>query len=426
MTATPSPMATEPVDTATAPPSPTATTPPAPADLRSVAWLVDVQEGTTLVLRDERATPAERIYRAEFLHGGEGVVTNSGVGTQTFDLAGHAIEAALACATVAGGIEIDGRAYDAPACGASAPGSRWMIYGVDGGTYTYDSGSTVPMSDYWLLDLDGGGRRLLQEGLVSCGGCDHFWSLEWSSSGDSVMFTETGGEGRVFLGDLASGSSQVVGHGNDRSLRPHWSAADDLAVLPAADGRTGILDPRTGAVRELSLEWPARWDASGTTLYSPTWGGQGPANVTIFDPSSDSVVVRLPGQPEENHYWYDQAVVMVFEGGRYLAALQGAPACHGTQVYAPDGTETCVERGVGPVLSPDGARVAIAQQHPGVAPTPPPGSDPPTLHDIVILDVATGATVTVVRDVPGRQEPLLRWNEQGTHLLVVGPMAYGL
>lgn len=171
----------------------------------------------------------------------------------------------------------------------------------------------------------------MQEGLVHCGGCDGGFGPAWSPSGRYITYAETGGAGRVFLTDASSRTTRVLTHGNGLSVRPEWSPVRDEIVFPS-DGGTMLVDPTSGAERDLALAWPARWDPTGAYLYSPAWdqSDETAGETTTIDVASGELVDVLSGEPSWIPLWTGSVNVVGMADGGYTAALEGAGRCEGT------------------------------------------------------------------------------------------------
>jgi hypothetical protein len=325
-----------------------------------------------------------------------------------------------------------GRSYKGVSCGLLSPDTRWMLY-----ERTVEPGIS---SDMWLLDVDTGKRTRVQERLVDCGGCDGRFGPEWSPSGRYVTYAETGGEGRVFLTDVEALTTEILRPGaNEIGARPAWAPeADHLAVV-ATTGTT-IIDLVRGVRRHVSLLWPARWDPSGTYLYSPAWAST-ETETTIVEAATGEFVARLPGRAPAEQLWTDAVNVVGLPPGGYTAALEAAPGCDGTQVTSTLRAEAapslCVADGVGAAISPDGQRVAVAIQ---IATRPGPFEltsgfvGEMAQYAIVLVDVESGDRVTVGGEVFSfatntlghASPPAITWNRSGSHFVVLWPAWFGI
>jgi hypothetical protein len=199
----------------------------------------------------------------------------------------------------------------------------------------------------------------------------------------------------------------------------------DQLVYASGQGLTIFEDVATGTTAELKdLPWPARFDASGRYLYTPSYGsaprGQPLTSTTIFDVQNRRVAATLPGVPPYQNLYLDFVPVTGTLGG-FAAALQGAPGCDGTALYADSRLVKCIVGGVGPSFSPNGRWLALARRT---------GGDVDygrAIYDILLVDAATGAERVLASGAVGHNPyplPSL-WNATSTHLLVCWPFAYG-
>ena len=161
-----------------------------------------------------------------------------------------------------------------------------------------------------VFDVSGheGGYRLLARDLVSCGGCDGRFGPQWSPDGRYVLFAETAQDGRVFLADLETGATEVAAHGTDIQFRPSWSsdASEPRFLLAGEDGRGVLVNAETHERTPLPIDWPARFDATGTLAYSPSGAhaGDGAAVTSVVDVATFEVG-EVAGVAPWNHLWED-------------------------------------------------------------------------------------------------------------------------
>lgn len=182
-----------------------------------------------------------------------------------------------------GGCEVDGRFYAGAACGAISPNRRWMAY------VPREEPVTGPGYEIWSLDLQTDERRLLQGGLERCTQCDASGRLEWSDSGDFLMVKDTSNTFHLYVIDVPAGISRPIVTGGEERI-PEWSPTEDL-LARGESGATILEDVRTGAVREAAVSWPARFEPSGTYLYSV--GDD--FDTTIAEVASGALFAKLPG-----------------------------------------------------------------------------------------------------------------------------------
>ena len=336
------------------------------------------------------------------------------------------------CLTVDGGAEVNGRRYDGIACGPVSPDGRWMTYGVQ--TDEVDAaGRPILGGDVWAIDLTSDERWQVQAGLHSCQG-DSFFRAEWSPSGRYRFFGDCRDGGRVFLSDMVRRATRQIGTGLPvMRSRPDWSPAADVLLYQGNGGVTVLEDFRTGALTSLfTVGWPARFDVAGAYVYSPpgaTPRQESPGGpTTIFEVASGRVVAALPGRAvyPDLYLGYES---LAGTGSGFVAALQEAPGCDGTAVYAGATLAVCVKGAAGAVVSPGGRYVALARKtgETGLAHFPGGGSVSMNRYEIVVVNVSTGTERVVAKDALGLTHPPLAgaWNAEGTHFLVSWPFSYG-
>src|SRR5690606_13737172 len=196
----------------------------------SAVWLYNVESGDRATLYEDYEFRIVSIARFD----GEHVVVRDRRESQhtRFDLEGNVIaveptpspNTRLQCEETSAGATVDGRAYDGVRCGLIGPDERWMLYGVDAGTQAVGGGTALPVWDQWAVNLDTDERRLLQAGLVHCGGCDGRFGPRWSPSGRFLVFPELVGNGRTFLHDFETAETRLLFEGSTEiSWAPEWS-----------------------------------------------------------------------------------------------------------------------------------------------------------------------------------------------------------
>lgn len=303
--------------------------------------------------------------------------------------------------------EIDGRRFEVN-CGVFSPDGSRMLYGVN-----IDS-AEVPLGRYeaHLLDLSTGERALLTDALRHCGGCDPGAAPQWSSSGRYVTFGESysGDDSTVYLSDTVSGDTRPIVVGprvNFAGVNPVWSPAED-ALLLAADGGGSLIERvASGEVLDLpDLRWPARFDDTGRYVYSASL-----TTTVIADAATGEVVARWSGHPL--HWPLERGITAV--GDELAAVLENSSPCSGTAVHHPQaaGGTACIEGARGAAFAPSRDRVAFARSTGGEYSS--------TRWEIGVFEVSTAIERILASDARGQLPPFLRWNETGTHLLVVWP-----
>jgi hypothetical protein len=418
------------------PPGPPPAPPPA-IQVPSAVLLIDAETGSQISLFESYQDPA---YTSGFDGSEVGITYRSagevkvdhydlqGVLLRTTDLPPPSSDAA--CTESADGASVDGRTYPDTHCGQISPDRRWMTYQVPVMPRP-PSGAGVPW-DQWAVNLQTGDRRLLQADLQHCGGCDGRFGPKWSPGGRYLYFSELDGNGSTFLSDLQLGTTREIFRGHtDSSYEPAWSPAADVLLYPNSSETTMLEDLRAGTKRELTgLAWPARFDLSGTFVYSPAWNDPRTTGVTtaVLDLRSGAIMT-LPGRVGRTSiYITGEAVQNV--GGVAVAALEQVPDCDGTAIYFGDLLRHCVSGATAPSFSPDGSSVALMRRTGAAGRYSSPASQSMTgaKFEALIVDLQTGAERVVARDLIGSDMyPLpARWNEDGTHLLLQTPFLYGL
>lgn len=404
--------------------TPTATGP----RVASTVWLIDAEAAALRVVADNAG---ETIWSAAFGPDGDTVVVRHGSETAVYDFDGKAVtsRAPATCRDVSGGVDIDKRVYAGARCGTISPNERWMYYEVE----------TAPQQTYdaWLLNLESGTATKVQEGLRHCGGCDGRYGPRWSTGGRYVVYAELLQTGNVYLTDTQTLATTVIGSGGDLTQAPRWSPAADELLLPV-NGQAAVLDAGTGERRELQLAWPASWDTTGIYVYSPAWSTAALIDTTIMDAATGTALATLAGTPSWLATWTDAVHVVGMGSGSYTAALEGAAGCTGTMVWSTlRSGGVCVE-GVGATVSPDGTQVVLSRVvEPAAGPFLVPTSETPVTlsrYEVVLVDVVSGEERTIDGDaysypsLAGGPEnpPSIRWNDQGSHVLVLWPIRYGL
>ncbi len=428
--ASPTPAATPTAAaTASATASPATPTPlPGSIEVASTVQLIDVRTGAVKTLHQDTKQQA---YSASFE--GDEVLVNAGQFLR-FRLDGTPSSGTPTprdlCRNVSGAAEVGGRSYSGVRCGSISPNGRQMAYTVQTGEVEVGtSGYRVPVHDMWALDLQTGATRRLQAGLIDCGGCDGRYAPRWSTSNRYVAYAELGGTKRRYLSDLSSGVTRQIGSGNEVYDAPEWAPTGDVLVYSnTANGTVARFeDLAAGTSRDLAVPWPVRFDASGTYLYSPAWGAgpksTAPPTTTIVEAASGKTLATLAGDPPAE-LLYTRTMAVTRSSGGYLAVLQRGGECGGTAIYR-EGVQQprCIAGGVLGQGTPDGTRVVVARETGNVGPVHGivGSSLPMPRYDVVVVDVATGASQTVVTGAISFTPPLMLWNAAGTHLIVIWP-----
>ncbi len=426
------PNASSPSPTPTQSPSPSPTPLPSRAAVRggvqvsSTALLINAGTATVKTLYEDRVTA---VGNATFER--DRIIVQAGRDTLQFGIDGNRISGPPppACSEANGAAEFAGRTYPGVACGTFSPDGRWMTYRVDAGEVTLPSGFRVPRWDQWVVDLQTGVTRLVQAGLVHCGGCDGRYGPRWSPNSRYVAYAEIGGDQRRFLTDVVAGTTRPIGSGAEVPLAPVFSpTGDSLLHGSRLGGRPILEDLAAGTSRELDLVWPAAFDRSGTLVYSPAWSpGDKETNqsTTIIEAASGNVVAKLSGAPSPWRLYTDSVPVAATANG-VLAALQQAAGCAGTAIYLQGQLRQCVIDGAEANIGPGGI-VAVARKTGSAGPASGPQFETVSIDRFEVdLVLPAGQVQTVVRGALSFQAPLMVWNAAGTHLLVVWPRSPGL
>lgn len=320
---------------------------------------------------------------------------------------------------VVGGVERP----DVSRCGTISPNGRFMLF-----EHVVDAQVYPPLSQQWVLHIRSGTTRLLEERLMGCGGCDGRFGPQWSPDGRYVLFAETVQDGRVFLADLETGTSEVVASGTDVQFRPSWSSDDSQALflVRGEDGQAVLADASTGERTALPIGWPATFDSTGTLAYSPSAGfRQDELQVTSVVDLATLEVADVDGMAPWQHLWVgDVAVSALDPGDGFTAALQQRD-CAGTVVHSTGIASRCVEGAYGGTPSWNGRQVAFALLV--------PGEDVVfkgtrfSRYDIAVLDVQSGDVEVVAEGAySGPLPPRIQWSRFGDLLLVTWPQFAGL
>lgn len=414
--------------------SPQETSPPTPGttpgvEVQHTVWLLNLWEGERYTIYEHPDVPPGDVG---FIRDRVARVTR-GSGEATYKSDGRpGGGVGLPCEQIpGGGVEVGPLRLDqVPECGPASPHGRYMLYRVPGPAKTLASGYQVDTWDQWVFDVSGheGGHRLLAEDLVSCGGCDGRFGPQWSPDGGYVLFAETAQDGRVYLAELATGATEVVAYGTDVQFRPSWSSDDSAArfLVHGEDGRALLVDASTGERTSLPLDWPARFDATGTLAYSPAAAHPADgAEVTAVLELANLEVTEVPGVAPWSHLWDDAIAVAARDRGDGFTASLVAEDCAGTVVHSTGVASRCIEGAYGATPSWNGQQVAFALL---VA-----GEDVVfngtrfSRYDIAVMDVETGDIEVVAEGAySGALAPWIQWGRFGDVLLVSWPHFAGL
>lgn len=419
-------------------PSSTATREPVveTVELTHTAWLIDLASGDVHTIHED---PDAVIWRAEWSGDTARIYSNLASEGVAFTRDGDEAEVAPvphACEQVDDHVVIDGVEYpEIGHCYLFSPSGRYVPYSVDADEYQDPRGLTLPRWDQWILDLETGGRTMVQAGLVHCGGCDAMFGMSWSPDERYLVVADLAAEERVFLVDLERGTSRVVAHGGQHHERPAWSPnVPGRLLVRSEDGDALLIDDAAGTEEVLPLAWPARFDVSGRYAYSPSglvpdrrssdrMPDDRPRTTTVYDIDAREVVAEIEGIPVWSLWsWSDVAAVVATETG-FVAAVDGR-ACRGTVLYTTGDPERCLEGAYHAVPSPDGTQLAVSIPRGPVAMV---NGGSMVRYDIGLYDIATDTTRVVAEGaLSGGAPPRLRWNDTADALLVAWPTYEGV
>lgn len=329
-----------------------------------------------------------------------------------------------------GGVEVDGRLYGSAGCGPVSPDGLWMTFSRTTGEVQLPGGGLVPVLEQWALNLQTEEVRLLQDGLRHCGGCDGRFGPEWSPSGRYLYFAEFLGNGRTFLCDLENGTTEVIFEGDTQiNSRPDWSPAGDYLLHPAPGGATTLRDLGAGTESILEgISWPARFDETGTLIYSPAQGSlrENGGMTVVMDVNLRAVMASIPGQPPFTNMLLNYQPV-ARTGDSVVAAVERAAGCDGVAVYVDAAPGQCIEGAQGASVSPDGRLISAARRVGTTGPYSFQGGSgvDADVFDVIVVDVGSGTKRTVASSAVGFQYPLPSIWDSSTYLLVRTPYIYG-
>jgi len=136
----------------------------------------------------------------------------------------------------------------------------------------------------------------------------------------------------------------------------------------------------------------------------------------VVDLKSAAVVARWLGKPQQVPY---ERSFAAFEGAP-IGFMEFAEGCDGILAYHPllSGGSRCLKGVKGAVWSPDRRSIAFSRLL-------RQGSSSSMVTDdrwsAVILDIGSGREIEAARDLRSDFQPFLRWNTEGTRLLVEWP-----
>jgi WD40 repeat protein len=277
----------------------------------------------------------------------------------------------------------------------SADGKRLAYVQVDRET---NSGPVM------ILDLETGEREILAEDLDPCA-CDATPPLEWSPSGRFLTYSDFGGvydlkpgeepeDAGSYVIDLQAGTVVRASRSPRGLAVPAWLPGSDSLVV-AREGQVVLLDPGTG---EETVLWgtdrrldSVRIDPSGMLVlviesHGPPW-------------KSRTVAIDVHSRQQVGE-WGDGHVEAAWTQAGPAAAIRPTGDRTSTCVDypAPNPFPECLGS-VSTAWSPTGRFLAVGED-----------------GQVRLFDFETGTERTI--DIGPAGYPDLRWNANGTHLLV--------
>ncbi|MGE0685152.1 MAG: TolB family protein [Dehalococcoidia bacterium] len=355
-----------------------ATATPAPLAPAGIA-LFDVRSGSRSMI------PATQPQASAEFGPGDLITVFDAPALKTYDFGGREVTPPVVnahtftCEVINGSAVVIGLTYPGvPSCGPGVSpdiSGTWMLYSVPAADVSMD-GRTFSTWDQWVLNRHTDERRLLQSGLVHCGGCDGRFGPLWSHDGRFVVFSELVQQGRIFLSDLEGGTTRLLSRGStESSVRPSWTP-DNRLVHRASSGEAVLEDAVSGSRMTLTaLRWPACLDSSGSYIVGTSAGG---SNVSVYSVVEQRVVATLAGTFETNGNGYPmpcpEPPPVQRQNDTFVTVLAGATDCPGVAIYRESARVACIDlpiAGAGvkenlrqdarTVLSSNGKAVAIAR-----------------------------------------------------------------
>lgn len=271
-----------------------------------------------------------------------------------------------------GRVSISGHEYNAN-CGYLSPGGRFMYYRAH----------SALESEGWVLRLTDGSRFQVP-GTFGCGSsCDGGTFGYWSSSGRYLWYFDAGARTQE--------SST-------------WRLLDAESALIIRAGSVGVWSPTEDAYAQ---------SGAGVVLVTRLPSGE---VSTYADITGRDAVARWLGKPQQMPY---ERSFAAFEGAP-IGLMEFAEGCDGILAYHPllSGGSRCLKGVKGAVWSPDRRSIAFSRFL-------RQGSSSSMVTDdrwsAVILDIGSGREIEAARDLRSDFQPFLRWNTEGTRLLIEWP-----
>lgn len=297
------------------------------------------------------------------------------------------------------------------------PQDRWLAYiDVDLDRPGTPFGRTGTLR---VLDLRTGAARALATGIDPCE-CDGTPGPVWSPSGRYVTYVDFGNKtidasGEVTTGDdagtyvveVASGEVQHLSQNpRDFAYLSRWLPGEDTLVMTRG-GVVSLLDVVTGGERVL-----AEFEGDAVAWTDPLGRGLTVVVTPLEPPYSTTIIALALPDGRELDRWHDRGLVAWTADGPAIAinAYRGGVPC-GVIVHHPAlAEERCVEGTLDGSWSPDGRYLALFGR----------GAGSSEGWQVTILDTANGRE-SIVDGGAIPEQPTMRWNEAGTHFLVIWP-----
>lgn len=296
-----------------------------------------------------------------------------------------------------GRVSISGHEYNAN-CGYLSPGGRFMYYGAH----------SALESEGWVLRLTDGSRFQVA-GTFGCGSsCDGGTFGYWSWSGRYLWYFDAGARTQESsTWRLLDAESALIIRAGSVGV---WSPTED-AYAQSGAGVVLVTRLPSGEVSTYAdITGRVAFDDDGRYLISVD------GTTVVVDLKSAAVVARWLGKPQQMPY---ERSFAAFEGAP-IGLMEFAEGCDGILAYHPllSGSSRCLKGVKGAVWSPDRRSIAFSRFL-------RQGSSSSMVTDdrwsAVILDIGSGREIEAARDLRSDFQPFLRWNTEGTRLLVEWP-----
>ncbi len=445
--ATPEPVAAETAEVAPTPEAPAAPSPEPAAEPRLPAngvWLVEAATGDWIVLYESETRLSNRLLPGiAFTPDGTGIwISPRGAGSLRLALDGSILDRiedgwgvvespfgpARAYWLIEDGeptldlvIEQDGvavRTTGRPSSLAWDPSGRRVAFIDFSGIRTRFG----PVGRLTVVDIESGAARVLASGLEPCE-CGGTRGPVWSPSGRYLTYVDygektesdgvvtTGADRGAYVIDTGSGASQQLSTRTSGLAGPPWLPGEDILVLDEPEA-IALLDPATGE-RTLILT-----DYAGGIVLSPD-GRHAILRLSEGPPwRYTTIAISFPDGAEVDR-WDEIATVVWTEEGPAVSinAYRSGVPCGVIVDHPAFDAERCIEGALDSRWSSDGRYLALfgrAREGEYV------GDEYHEWWRVTILDTLDGG-LTIVTDDQLPSQPTIRWNEAGTHFLVIWP-----